>query len=81
MQKMDKLISWINDIEPIADIDLNIFHEYYSKTSGSAIGTERLQYNKEFLKKQDIKLDELTSFYKNDIIDKCFEIITKFKEH
>jgi len=79
VQKMEKLISWINSIEPINDIDLSVFKEYYSKTSGLAIGTERLQYNKEFLKKQDKKLDELTTYYKNDIFDKCFEIISQFQ--
>ena len=55
--KMTKLIKWINCIEPI-DLDLNVFNEYYSKTTELPLGTERLTYNKEFLLKLDLELDK-----------------------
>ena len=76
--KMDNIMTWIRNIRPLTEIDIEIFSEYMRQASGLPIGTERLQYNKDYLKQQDVILDELTSNYKDRIIDKCFEIIEKF---
>ena len=75
--KMYKILIWINQIEPLEEIDLKIFNEYISHIRNFPIGTERLAYEQEFLKRQDKELDELTMQYKDKIIDKCFEIIDK----
>jgi len=80
VHKMNKIVYWINNIEPIIDIDLSIFDEYDSKTRVFALGTDRLTYNREFLKMQDQELDEITSIYKNDLLDKYFEIINHYKQ-
>lgn len=75
VRKMQKLIIRINQIEPLANIDYSVIEKYLSKINGYPIGTERLQWEKEALKKQDKVIDEVTYYYKEGLIDKCFEII------
>jgi hypothetical protein len=79
VSKMKKYISWINQIEPIENINLDVFSEFMSLTEDLPIGTERLTYSLDFLKKQDVQLDKLTSRYKDQIIEKCFEIIRRLQ--
>ena len=81
ISKMDKILYWINQIEPLDNIDLQIFSEYSAKTINFPLGTERLLYHPDFLKQQDKQLDKLTMQYKDTIIDKCFEIIEKFSDN
>ncbi len=76
--KMDKILYWINQIEPLDNISLDVFIQYHSKIINFPLGTERLQYNPDFLKQQDTQLDTVTMQYKDQLIDKCFEIIDKF---
>jgi hypothetical protein len=73
--RMERIIFWINRIEPLSNIDLQIFSDYFALTREFPIGTVRLFYDKNFLKKFDKELDKLTLKYKDKIIDKCFEII------
>lgn len=56
-------------------IDLELFEEYVQQFNGCPIGTERLLWEKEALKEQDVHLDQITRMHKNKIIDKCFEIL------
>jgi hypothetical protein len=76
--KMEKIIGWINDVEPIKKIDLKVFSDYNNQTSDYPIGVDRLGYNKDYLLELDVKLDDLTSYFKPSIIEKCFEIINAF---
>ena len=76
--RMERILYSINEIEPLAEIDLNVFVEYNSKSSNFVIGSERIHCEREFLRNQDRLLDELTSEYKEELIDKCFEIIERF---
>ena len=78
MLRMGTTLTQIHSIRPITEIDLEIISEFNSKASGLPIGMERLSYNRDFLKKQDVILDELCSKYKDPVIHKCFEIIDKF---
>ncbi len=75
---MGNILTWINQIEPLTEIDLEVFTEYNSKSTYFVIGIERLHCEREFLRNQDKLLDELTVQYKDKLIDKCFEIIEKF---
>ena len=76
--KMEKIIVWINDIESIKEIDLKVFSDYNNQTSDYPIGVDRLRYNMNYLLELDVKLDNLTSYFKPTIIEKCFEIINEF---
>jgi hypothetical protein len=76
--KMERIILWINDIEPIAEIQLNVFLSYNNQISEYPIGVDRLGYNKEYLLELDVKLDDITKSFKSLIIEKCFEIIQKY---
>ncbi|TKK63987.1 hypothetical protein FC093_23490 [Ilyomonas limi] len=72
--KMDKILCWVNQIEPLDNISLDVFIEYHSKILSFPLGTERLQYGPDFLKQQDTQLDAVTMQYKDKPIIKCFEI-------
>ena len=45
MQKMQAIINWIDQIEPINSIDLKVFQDYMSQTGSLPLGTERLAYH------------------------------------
>lgn len=76
--KMERIILWINDIEPLTEIQLDVFTSYNNQTNEYPIGVDRLGYNKDYLLELDVKLDEITHSFKNLIIEKCFEIIQKY---
>ena len=76
--KMERIILWINDIEPITEIQVEVFSSYNIQANEYPIGVDRLGYNKDYLLELDAKLDEITNSFKSLIIEKCFEIIQKF---
>lgn len=75
--KMTVIMCWLRNSNIDLNIDLNIFNEYYEMIHEYPIGTERLRYNFEYLKKEDKELDKITADYKNEILLKCFEIVNK----
>lgn len=77
VQKMVKIVKWIEHIQPL-DVDVEVFNDYYSKTAGIPIGTERLEWNIEALKKEDRKLHKLAEVYKDRILEKCSELIKAY---
>jgi len=78
-QKMEKILYWIEHIEPLNEMDASIFSQYNGAIRSLPIGIERLSYSKDYLLSEDLKLDEITSMYKNKIIEKCFEIIKQYE--
>lgn len=76
--KMEQIICWIEQIKPITEIDLKIFSDYNNQTSDYAIGEDRIQYNANFLAELDIKLDDVTSYFKSKIEEKYLDIIKEF---
>lgn len=77
VQKMTGLLLWVKDLNQL-DINVQIFNEYYSRTTGIPLGTERLQWNIESLIREDQKLQKLDELYKDDILRKCEELIKKY---
>ena len=61
-------------------IDLTVFQEFEKKIDGCPVGGERLLWDKEELKKQDLIVDKVIRIYRDKIIDKCFEIIALSKK-
>ncbi len=78
VSKLEALITWIDNIEPLPSIDLQILSEYNKLTANYFIGPDRLVCNKDYLIKQDKGLDKITMNYKDELILKCFEIIDRF---
>ena len=78
--KMEKIILWINYIEPITELDLKVFAAYNSQTSDYPIGEDRLHYDSEFLAKLDVDLNKLNSDFRENIELKCLDIIEIFNE-
>ena len=76
--KMAQIISWIEQIKPITELDLKVFSDYNNQTSNYPLGEDRIRYNAMFLAELDIKLDDVTSYFKSRIEEKCLEIIEKF---
>ncbi len=61
-------------------VDLTVFETFLRCIPNYPIGTERLLWNKEALKKQECELDSVTQIYRDIIFDKCFEIIEVYKK-
>lgn len=78
VSKMGSIITWLNDIEPITNINLEIVNQYNSCTSSYFLGPERLSCSKASLIKQNKELDKINSKFKEEIMAKCFEIIELF---
>ena len=76
--EMEKIIYWINQIKPITELDLKVFADFNNQTNDYPIGEDRTNYNKEFLAKLDVKLDDVTLYFKDQIREKCLEIIKKY---
>lgn len=78
VQKMTKILTWIENIKSLENIDTEIFSKCYKKFSKYPIGTERLTYNKDFLIAQDRLIDDVVYKYKDLLLEKCHEIIKKY---
>ena len=78
VQKMTKILAWIENINSLENIDIEIFSKCYKEISKYPIGTERLTYNKDFLKAQDRLIDDVVFKYKDLLVEKCHEIIEKY---
>ncbi len=63
-----------------SQIDLSVFEDFAKRINGCPVGSERLLWDKEALKKQDIIVDKVIRVYRDKIIDKCFEIIALEKK-
>ena len=74
VRKMNKLSASLAPNEKEI-IDLSVFREFEKKIDGCPVGSERLLWDKETLKKQDIIVDKVIRIYRDRIIDKCFELI------
>lgn len=78
--KMERIIGSINDIAPITEIALDVFSNYNNQTNDYPIGIDCLGYNVDYLLQLDIKLDDITDYFKPNIVRKCFEIINYFAD-
>jgi hypothetical protein len=74
VRKMNKLFNGL-DTANIMDIDCSVFVEFEKKIEGCPVGSERLLWQREELKKKDIVVDKVIRIYRDKIIDKCFELI------
>ena len=81
IRKMAKLKFWFGESVSLLNIDLTIFDKFENEVNGLPIGSERLLWEKEALKKQDIVLENIIAKYREEIIDKCFQIIEVLDEH
>ena len=75
VRKMNKILYWINHSKTVVSIDFKIFEDFDNMIKGCPVGTERLLWAAEALKVQDKIIDNAATIYKEDILDKCFEII------
>jgi len=78
-RKMSYLITEIEQIYYIENINLEVFENFYSEFISYPIWEERNYYNKEYLAKLDIELNSIDHKYKQQIFNKCNEIIEKFE--
>jgi len=79
VRKMNKLIGGNNNSHPLS-VDLSVFQEFEKKIDGCPVGSERLLWEREALKKKDIIVDKVIRIYRDKIIDKCYELLALSKK-
>ena len=79
VRKMNKILSTIHSTQAV-NIDLSVFQEFEKKIDGCPVGSERLLWEREALKKKDIIVDKVIKIYRDKIIDKCYELIALAKK-
>jgi hypothetical protein len=75
---MKRYITYINQIKPLENIDLEIFSDYYHNMDDLPIGTERLHWNIEKLIEMEEEVDQVNRTFKADVLRKCREIIDNY---
>ena len=79
VKKMNEIAATLTAAEK-TNLDLSVFEEFAKKINGCPVGSERLLWDKEALKKKDIVVDKVIRIYRDKIIDKCFELISLEKK-
>jgi len=79
VRKMNKLISAMNHVQSIS-VDLSVFREFEKKIDGCPVGSERLLWEREALKKKDLVVDKVIRIYREKIMDKCYELLALSKK-
>ncbi len=77
--KMQYLYDQIDYISPFDEIDIDIMDEFSSKTSFFPLNKERSVYNQEYLSGLDKSLAVITDQYREQVMQKCSEIIEKLQ--
>jgi hypothetical protein len=75
VRKMNKILASLNASQHL-NVDLSVFQEFEKKIDGCPVGSERLLWDREALKKKDMIVDKVIRIYRDKIIDKCYELIT-----
>jgi hypothetical protein len=79
VRKMNKILS-ANGSSQITNIDMQVFREFEKKIDGCPVGSERLLWEREALKKKDLMVDKVIRVYRDKIIDKCYELLAISKK-
>jgi hypothetical protein len=75
VRKMTRIAHWTTPT--LNMVDLSIFTQFDQAIVGCPVGSERLLWDKDALKRQDEVIDGAITRYRSEIIDKCFEIIER----
>lgn len=75
VRKMNKIRFWLGESELLSQIDLQVFDDFEKEIHGLPVGSERLLWEKEALKKQDEAMEIVLVKFRDKLIDKCQEII------
>ena len=73
VRKMNKILAAAKS--PQVEVDMSVFQEFEKKINGCPVGSERLLWDREALKKKDMIVDKVIKIYRDKIIDKCYELI------
>ena len=79
VRKMNKILGSVNSSQTL-NIDLSVFQEFEKKIDGCPVGSERLLWERNVLKKKDMIVDKVIKIYRDKIIDKCYELIALAKK-
>jgi len=79
VRKMNKILGSVNSSQSL-NIDLTVFQEFEKKIDGCPVGSERLLWERNVLKKKDMIVDKVIKIYRDKIIDKCYELIALAKK-
>ena len=70
--RMGKMFAWL---APRRDLGFPVFAEYLDAVRPYAIGTDRLEWNREALFEQDQKLEEINRSFRDRIHTACHDIL------
>ena len=79
VRKMNKILASVNSSQSL-NLDLSVFQEFEKKIDGCPVGSERLLWEREALKRKDMIVDKVIRIYRDKIIDKCYELIALAKK-
>ena len=74
--RMSRLFTWL---KPRRDFDFPVFEEYLNAVREFAIGRNRLEWNREALLQQDVKLEEVNAAFRDRIHHSCHDIIQQLR--
>jgi hypothetical protein len=74
--KMNKILTWLTPYEET--LDYPVFRDYLNEAYDLPLGSERLRWNRDALRRYDERLISINLKYREKIIDTCFDIIEKY---
>jgi hypothetical protein len=70
--RMSRLFYWL---KPRRDFEFPVFEEYLNAVREFAIGQDRLEWNREALFQQDVKLEEVNAAFRDRVHKSCHDIV------
>lgn len=77
--KMGRILYWLEN-EGHAFPEFLIFRQYLAETNDLPTGSERLHCSRDALRRYDERLVAVNLAYREEIIDACFRIISRYGE-
>jgi len=75
--KMERILYWIG-YECGEAPDFTVFKNYFAEARDLPLSSERLNYSREALRRDDARLVAINLKYREEVIDACFEIIERY---
>lgn len=77
--KMEYLYDQANYIQPFEELNIKVLEDFSLATDFFPLNNQRSLYNQEYLSELDKRLAVIQEKYRDQIIQKCEEIIEKFQ--
>ena len=75
--RMSRLFAWV---KPRRSFDFPVFDEYLKVIQPFAIGSDRLEWNRDALFEQDRKLEEINRAFRDAIHNACHDLLAQLQD-